>query len=344
MNALLERPLLALAWVAAAVLITLGIRRLRISDRRGLFLTALSFFIALQGVAPSVAAATEPKGAGERVKLPLPPELSEGETWATFKGLWRRLDAVTPRPEGDPLAVPGGSYTMAIEPEQQEAFRGELAKVLGIPAGELHQLQLTGPPQKAGVERPKSQLSTLTRALALVTLKRIEHMGMDTTMMMRMVPPPTLQFRGSVTEQIERRIDSLLALRAKEAVTKAELEAALAKLQDDVWVHSLLAVFDDYRLGYFGPVPKPGVAAALPDPTKRWDALWLDAAAWLRGFEQVCAPKPAPAEGQQAVEPQYGHKDAEVLKAACRQAREGLEELQGIRADLATLVEDLETP
>ncbi len=47
---------------------------------------------------------------------------------------------------------------------------------------------------------------------------------------------------------------------------------------------------------------------------------------------------------QQAAEPQYGHKDAEVLKAACRQAREGLEALQGIRADLATLVADLETP
>jgi hypothetical protein len=344
MNVLLERPLLAVAWVLAGVLLALGIRRLRISDRRGLFLTALSFFVALQGVAPSAAAAKDPKAAGDRVELPLPPELSEGVRWAQFKDLWKRLGAVTPRAKGDPLAVADGTYTMAIEPEQQEAFRKDLAAALGIPAGDLHALQLMGPPQKAGVERPTSQLTTLTRALALVTLKRIEHMGMDPTMMMRMVPPPTLQFRGSVAEQIERRVDSLMALRAKEAVTDAELKAALTKLQNDVWVHSVIAVFDDYRLGYFSPLPKPGADALLPDPSKRWDALWFDAAAWLRGFEQVCAPKPPEAEGQQAAEPQYGHKDAEVLRGACRQARKGLEELQGIRADLAALVADLETP
>ncbi len=342
MNALLERPLLALAWVAAAIVLALGIRRIRVSDRRGLFLTALSVFVALQGVAPSTAAAKDPKAAGDRVKLPLPPELREGETWAKFKDLWRRLDAVSPRVEGDPLMVAAGTYSMAIEPEQQETFRVELAGILGIKAGELYQLQLKGPPQKKGVDAPDVRLSTLSRALAVVALKRIEHMGMDRTMMMRMVPPPTLQFRGSVAEQIERRIDSLMALRAKEAVTAKELKAALVKLQDDVWVHSVLAVFDDYRFGYFGPVPKPGVAEVLPDPTKPGDDFRYDADAWIRGFEQVCAPRDEEPAAQQAM-PAPGHRDPKIRQEACRQARESLEMLQGIRGDLAALVADLET-
>ncbi|MFH1531190.1 MAG: hypothetical protein ABIK09_10720 [Pseudomonadota bacterium] len=342
MSPLLERPLLALAWLVAMVILALGIRRLRISDRRGLFLTALSFFVALQGAASPDAAAKDPKLTADRINLPLPPELRDGETWTKFKDLWRRLDAVAPRAEGDPHRLASGTYTMAVEPEQQEVFRVELAGILGIQPGELYQLQLKGPPQKEGVERPDVQLSTLTQALAVVTLKRIEHMGMDRTMMMRMVPPPTLQFRGSVVEQIERRIDSLMALRAKEAVTETELKAALAKLQDDVWVHSLLAVFDDYRLGTFGPIAAPGAAAVLPDPSQRWDALWFDATAWLRGFEQVCAPRDEAVPTQQATGP--GHRDKETLKAACRQAREGLELLQGVRGDLAALVADLETP
>ena len=341
MQALLERPLLALAWVVAAVLLAVGIRRLKISDRRGLFLTALSFFVALQGVAPTAGVAKDPKPAGARVKLPLPPELRGAEAWTKFKDLWRRLDAVAPKSASDPLL---STYSMAIEPEQQEALRVELAGILGMAPGDLYQLQLKGPPQKAGIEVPGIPLSTLTRALAVVTLKRIEHMGMDRTMMMRMVPPPTLQFRGSVVEQIERRIDGLIALRAKDAVTAADLKVALRKLQDDVWLHSVLAVFDDYRLGYFGPVAATGGDRNLPDPFEARGEEWSDAASWLRGFERVCKPRDAAPQAQQATEALPGHRDAEVLKAACRQARKGLEELQGIRADLDALVADLETP
>ena len=345
MQALLERPILAVAWVVAALLLALGIRRLRASDRSGLFLTALSFFIALQGVAPPGALAKDAKPAAERAKLPLPPEFTEGETWAKFKDLWRRLDAVAPKAVGDPGVVAPGTYTMAVEPEQQEAFRIELAGILGIEPGELYQLQLLGPPQKAGVDLPEQQrLSILGRALAVLTLKRIEHMGMDRTMMMRMVPPPTLQFRGSVVEQIERRIDSLIALRAKEAVTEDELAVALTKLQDDVWVHSVLAVFDDYRLGYFGPLATIEAAAAIPDPTKPWGDQWFDVEAWLRGFEQVCAPREPAPDAQQARPSSPGHKDAEIRLEACRQARDGLAKIQGIRKDLAALITDLETP
>jgi len=331
MHALLERPLLALAWLAAAMLLALGIRRIRASHRSGFFVTALSFFVALQGIAPAPAVGKDPRKTKAVSRVPLPPELREGERWAKFKDLWRRLDAVSPREREE--ALPGiiDSYSMTVDPEQQEAFRRDLAEVLGVVPGELYRLHLSGPPQKAGVDAPGDSLSAVVRALAALTLKRIEIMGMDRTVMMRMVPPPTLRFRGSVADRIELRIDVLMDLRARGVVSGEEFKTALTGLQDDVWVHALLAVFEDHRLGYFGPVAAPEAAAALPDPTNSPGDLWFDAAAWLRGFEQACKAAPE------------GDAD-EALREACRRTRVRLEELERVRGDLADIIRDLETP
>ena len=318
MNTLLDRPILALAWLAAMVLLALGFRRVRASGRSGLFLTAMSLFMAFQGATVPDAAAKDPKKVtGKKTGLPVPSELRKGETWAQFKDLWQRLDAVVPRSASENPSLIPLDYSMAVEPEQQEAFRKELAGILGVDPGQLFRIRFTGPPQKKGIAAPDEHLSTLGRALAVLTMKRIDHMGMDPTMMMRMVPPPTLQHRGSVVERIERRIDSLVALRAKGVVSGGEFEAALGTLQDDVWLHSLLAVFDDHRLGYFGPIGDPGAQGQE----------WINADAWIEGFKAVCS-----------------QPDQEALTEACRQVRERLDMLKGIRKDLAALIAELETP
>jgi hypothetical protein len=258
-----------------------------------------------------------------------------------MKDLWARLDAVAPRVEPGAPAFRPHSYSLALDLERQEAFRTELAGILGLEPGVMHLLDRAGPPRGDGTDPAVAGISLPTRVLAALTLRRIEHMGLDRTMMMRMAPPPSLRFRGAVIDRLEHRIDALAALRAKGGVEEDEVRDALAAIQDDAWLDALLAVFEDWRLGYFAARSAPG-SEALTEPEAGPEQAWFDPEAWIRGFDEVCAGgRGGPTEPQQAAS--GSGRDAAALAGACREIRAHLERLREVRGDLDALIRDLET-
>ncbi len=370
---LFDRPIVLAAWTVAVVLIFFGVGKfaLRHERSKGVFGAALTFFLIMNGVAletgctsqavnrrdgpeaptdaqidsvriedaaPVPQTKTAPVAATD---VPIPTEfLAEGR-WTKFKSFWNKLDRVEPkrRPAASKVGpVPyGGAYTNTLTADEQKAYRAELASILGRPETELYRLVHSPAHRVADVS--SDTLSPLAEILVRLSLRRIEHMGFDRHMVTRMMPPPSATFRGSLVDEIEQRIDSLLALRVAGTVDEEVFEAGLQKLQDDVYLFSTLALLD-HRYWRFGPVPEKNAGEARPpgwiDQQGHRNALWYDPDAWIRGFEKA---------HQRSVETQRQAGPAKLpdeLDRTYRAVEAQLSELKVLEPQLDALIEELE--
>lgn len=335
MHGLLDKPVVLLAWALACGLVLLGVRTAFLGPNppKSLFFSALSFFLLLGGVAAGGCSAPATSGPGPTgqnetagdadpgeepivsrptkagAALPLPPELA-GNKWNAFKTLWRSLDRV------DPPATakgPGGVYSMAITPDEQNLFRTKLAQTFGMDSSE--QLAIQVMPFEEGT------LSPLSRVLATLALERIEHMGLDPAFLTRMMPPQSAQLHPLVIDDLEQRIDTLIELAEQDQIDSQTYRLGLQKVQNDAYLSAVLSLVE--RTGsYFSPVPTGSGSNA--DPQLRWSP-----EAWMDAFDQAHSK----AGSSKAASPQVSQSH-EVIKRR-------LAELKAVEPELAELIEDL---
>ena len=373
MTELFDRPIVLLAWTVAMVLLFFGVRRFTSgADRRsGLFKTALSFFLIMNGAAIGTGCTSRAANSGNPSGAPtdsqvstapvvdaaqvratkvaavsdvqIPEDLAADGRWIRFESFWKRLDSVEPkqRPNRGEAGTPSfdHGYTNALTTEEQQALRVELAEILGRGVDDLHRLTATSTYRP--VDSGSGRLAPLTEILVRLALRRIEHMGFDHHLMTRMMPPPSVSFQGVLVDEMEHRIDSLLKLRARRVLDEEAFGAGLQKLQDDVYLFSVLSVMD-HRFGYLTPVPENSSAKAR---ISRWrdengarTPLWYDPAAWIRGFEQAHRQREE-AQSQSQAGPS---KTSAAVSESYRAVKARLAELERLEPRLDALIRELE--
>jgi len=274
---------LAGAFIAAILLICLGKRQLaRPGGKKqlSLFSLALTFFLAAYGTSASDAAAQEKETAQVRATVPrktdlkkklalrkLPPELSSPKRWAEFKALWVEINAVKPNPKKSKTRsfAEKQPYACTITSNQAAKWRKQLANCMGMMEdNEIRTaisrtcVELGGGEWKGGNNTKK--LSAPAMTLASLTRDRITYLAIgDTSRATRMLPTTRMRFNPTLLEDLEKRIDTLVALRKKGKIKDKEFKTALQAVQNDAYLHGLLTVMDHPRRRYFVPQPYTAV-------------------------------------------------------------------------------------
>ncbi|MCD4825193.1 MAG: hypothetical protein K8S55_11340, partial [Phycisphaerae bacterium] len=259
------------AFVVAMVLVCLGMRRVPLARRQrpSLFFLAMTFFVMALGAAsctpPDKAKSTNQARVAAKSASPFPPELASPEKWAQFKALWEEINAVEPKfqKDGKSLGEESQSYGRTITAEQAHAWEKKLASCLGLDSAQQMRMAVTRTYQQLGSQEWKGKpdaktLSIPMLALANVTLDRIKYMQQgDKTKKIRMAMP-AIQRHATLMENLEKRIDTLAALRKKGIIKGKEFITARQAIQNDIYLHAVLGAFDGKPQPWpYRPIVKP---------------------------------------------------------------------------------------
>jgi hypothetical protein len=325
MVSLIRAVIIALATLTAMVLLLLGIRELRTGrGRHGLFVTALLAALGMAGcnAHPKVRSAADPPEAGDAHAGPAlqgeaqatserMAELASTQQWADFKALWTKIDRVRPTKEGEEAFA--GEYLGAVTFEVAKGLREELDRAIG--------------------ELRKPALKKLVGALELELLEMICHKRINyleygfQSMMTRMMPPPMMMDMERSLRDLELHIDVLVELRQAGKLSGDEYQAALAIVEDDIKMYSVLETLSKSFQGYYlQPLP-----AILEERTASGYAVGV-AESIIDAFEKDYAAFQEKAEGE-----------SKELADQYEKAKMEIGELKIVLPHLAELVSDLES-
>ncbi len=217
----------------AGALFALGIRDLKINRKRkyGLFISTVLMALYLLGsryvgaVEPAKSVRESTLSQQEQRQIA---ELVKTKEWQNFKAFWKKLDEIVPnrnKVKDEKELFYLGEYTGAISSE-----RNELEKELKVLASDLKRYE------QKGIVNPVA-LNLLER----ICIARLSYMAYGfKSMIMRMIPPPSLINEENALKNLERKIDSLLVLKKKDKVDNDEFTQALTNIQEEIKVFSIL--------------------------------------------------------------------------------------------------------
>lgn len=232
---MIRQAIIAIASLAALVLFLLGIRKLKIrqSKKAGLFLTTIIIVLCLLGYHQSGALAQDKNinksSISKNDKKQIIGLVNTAE-WQNFKAFWQKLDEIVPNKNKVKVEKELsylGEYTGAINTEEGNKLEKEL-KVL---IGGLKEYE------QKGIVNPV--VFDLLERICIARLNYLAH-GFS-SMMMRMIPPPSLVNEEKALKNLERIIDHLLLLKKKGKVDHDEFTQALANIQEEIKVFSILS-------------------------------------------------------------------------------------------------------
>lgn len=218
----------------AGALFALGIRELKINRQRkyGLFVSTVLMALYLLGsryvgaVEPAKSVRESTLGQQEQRQIA---ELVKTKEWQNFKAFWKKLDEIVPNKDkvkDEKELSYLGEYTGAINSEE----RNELEKELKVLTSDLKRYE------QKGIVNPVA-LNLLER----ICMARLSYMAHGfKSMIMRMIPPPSLINEEEALQNLERTIDHLLLLKKKDKVNHDEFALALANIQEEIKAFSIL--------------------------------------------------------------------------------------------------------
>lgn len=340
MNIWSERPVVLMALLVAAVVVSLGLAsrtRIRLRHRKGLFYAALVTFLGAWacGASRSEASAPEKPGKAEGDGSParamtarglIPPELADQNRWDRFKAVWKELNEAgrkTPVTEGAAALEFGG----AVPHETRQAMLLQLADAVGCTPQQLQQtangdlFRLQESPMTPGC------LPSLpSRILVHAALARIWAMGPDHTMMMHMLPPPDLIFHNRLKAKLQVRFEALVAMTREGKLTPDDFDAAMTQLEQQLY-HMLVFELVRPHLG-----TKMGGLLAEPSTQATPEQ---QANEWIGAMHTWC---------KNESEPRVPGDEAQVqqVKASCARVEQSLAQLDTVRADVLGLLKMLQ--
>lgn len=342
MNTWLERPVVLIALLAAALLAALGLAaktRSRLRGKSGLFYAALVMFLGTWACDASGLAASPPEKPANSTGSaaaqtpapadPLPPELAVPGRLAKLKAVWAKLNQQgrkDPVMEDSPELEFGGG----VPHETRQALLSELADALGCTQQALHQVAGAGVfARQESTETPECALSLPVRIVAHAALARIWAMGPDHTMMMHMLPPPDLIYHNRLKAKLQARFEALVAMVQQGKLSDAEYDAAMTQLELQVY-H--MVVFELVR----PQVGKVAVGAlhepASPTPLEQQAKEWIASMRTWCTEESQRLEKGAEAEQQQL----------ERVKQTCTSMEQSFEHLNASRPTVLALLKMLQ--
>lgn len=330
MISLIRVIIIALAILTALVLMFFGIRELRTTrGRHGLFITTLLAALGMAGCGGHTQArpaaekpvtgtgqAVEVAGSGASERSEQMAELAKTKQWADFKAFWLKLDRVRPTKEGEEAFV--GEYYGSLTYEVAQGLREELGAMVG------------------GLRKPgmKKLIGDLEiDLLEAVCNKRINYLeyGLQ-SMMTRMMPPPMTTEKEDMIRDLERHIDVLVELRESGSISTYEYETALAIVEEDIKMYSVLDTMSESFMGYWTPPIYPILKERAESSTS------------VSAAEKIIAAFESDYEAfqEKSVAAQQGSADKELAKQY-ENAKEAIDELELVLPFLAELVADLES-
>jgi hypothetical protein len=136
-------------------------------------------------------------------------------------------------------------------------------------------------------------------------------------MMTRMMPSRGMMFGEQLSDELEGRLDALVALREAGHVDDAEFARGLGALAQDVYLSTVIELVGRDVT----PAPADAPSAAPPDVER-------DAAAWVRGFEAQYARQPLAIQA--------------TMHEQHKRVRAQLRTLDAVRPQLDALLRELE--
>lgn len=242
---MIRQAIIAIASLAALVLFLLGIRKLKIRQNRkaGLFLTTIIIVLCLLGYHQSGALAQDKNikesSISKNDKKQIVGLVNTAE-WQNFKAFWNKLDEIVPnknKGKDEKEWAYLGEYTGAINSEE----RNELEKELKVLTSDLKRYE------QKGIVNPVT-----FNLLERICIARLSYMAYGfNSMIMRMMPPPSLINEENALKNLERKIDSLLFLKKKDKVDNDEFAQALTNIQEEIKAFSILNTRNIYYGSFY---------------------------------------------------------------------------------------------
>lgn len=342
MNTWLERPVLLIALLAAALLAALGLAaktRSRLRGKSGLFYAALVMFLGTWACDASGVAASAPDkpansqgSAAAQTPAPaalLPPELAVPGRLAKLKAVWAKINEQgrkAPVKDDAPELEFGGG----VPHETRQALLSELADALGCTQQALQQVAGAGVfARQESTETHECALSLPTRMVAHAALARIWAMGPDHTMMMHMLPPPDLIYRNRLKAKLQVRFEALVAMTRDAKLSSADFDAAMTQLELQLY-H--MVVFELVNPA-FGKMPS-GMLHESPSPAP----LEQQAKEWIASMRTWCKEeRERLAKGADAEQ-----QHLQRVKESCTSMEQSLLQLDAARPSVLGLLKMLQ--
>jgi hypothetical protein len=244
--------LLTMAIVAAVIFYFIGLRKIKEIPfkKRSFFLTSFMIAMALLGCsfdssnagsnkdAPGCNRDATGKDDPERIR-----ELNKTSEWKEFKTFWKNLDAIEPGSKTDTNVYSYAPYiaTKESDYEKRHVLTDYLKKKIDTLAIQLQPL----------VEM-KLLDSLELKLLRETCLSRVTNIYYgNTSMMMRMIPPPGQVEKEKSIANLELRIDLLLGLKKKNKIDSSELKQALDNIQNEIKKFSILEIIGRKGFSYY---------------------------------------------------------------------------------------------
>lgn len=325
------------ASLTALVLFWLGIKQIRINEKKKpcIFMTALLIALTLIGCdvvgygSRNMHSPVESSGEkAEKKRFSRIAKLNNTQEWRNFKAFWRKLDRIVPQKKAEKEKNSFmGEYAGSISAEEANTFRGELKELIS----ELRKFD-----QERSDESVSVNISpTETELLERICTERINYIAFGFgSMLCRMMPPPSVTQKERTIKDLEQRIDTLIELREKARIDKDEFRQALSNIQQDIRTFSVLdTIGKHYVRYYFHDTLRPGRTDAQAEG--KVDIVGEHMAQLERHYADYQARKE---QGKiDAADPRY--KDLDIKY---KETKRAIEELKKILPSLNELVMDLE--